>query len=582
MKQEHLPKLVTESALHDESSTESPRSAAVRELLRLLVKAQKAQRLYEGKNAVSQRLGTELFDRLTGFLDAQGDIQLVVQEFQLISDDDVVYNSEDRNDSLAFLLYRDGVRRLTFHAGLEPQELAAFLDCLNRVALLTNDQDDLVTLFWAQEFHAIRYFAIEALSTADNYPRLEEQLASGEAGTGEGGASAERVTLDLQQPVSTIPVEACRLTDEEIEALREELASEERIPYQHLVTELAIELTLLEGEPEEQDEIRSQLVAIAKRLIADGELVELVGMQEHLDGLASMVFPDNESVQRLASEVMRALGEPASIEGFLDKVEQIHRPKPDLVTAYLARFAPAVSPTLLPWMGRFTSPAYRRAVTNALLATPDGGLGALEANLPIPTPEPGSPEELHHRQFVREMLHAIAQHPGDEALPLLERLVDSADGFTGRESFVALSRYPEPRVDELCLSRLGDRDREIRTTALDTLVRRGKPELGSALLERSMRAEHFDAWNLSDKRRLFAAAAKLSGEMVLDPFRQLLLGREDGWFASRKEKELAEAVVHGIHVIGTDRARRLLEECARSNHRIVRTACQKQLSTTRS
>ena len=255
--------MATENALHDESSRESPRSAAVRELLQLLVKAQKAERLYEGRNAVSQRLGSELFDRLTGFLESQGDVHLAVHEFQLVSDD-VVYNSEDRNDSLAFLLYRDGVRRLSFHAALEPLELAAFLNCLNRVALLANDQDDLVTLFWEQEFHAIRYFAIDELSTADSYPRLEDQLASGEMGSEQGGAASESVTLDLKQPVTMVPVEACRLADEEIQALRDELASEKRIPYQHLVTELAIELTLLEGEPEERDKIRTHMIAIAR------------------------------------------------------------------------------------------------------------------------------------------------------------------------------------------------------------------------------------------------------------------------------------------------------------------------------
>lgn len=573
--------MATESAVHDEPKAESPRVTAIRELLRLLVKAQKADRLYEGKNAVSQRLGSELFERFTSFLDSHGDVHLVVHEFQLLSDEAVVYTSEDRNDSLAFLLYRDGIRRLSFHPGLDPNELAAFLNCLNRVAQLTNDQDDLVTLFWEQEFHAIRYFAIEELSTADSYPRLEDQLASGESGSDTGGASAERVTLDLEQPVTTIPVEACRLTDEEIEALQQELASEERITYQHLVTELAIELTVLEGEPEERDEIRSQMVGIAKRLIADGELTELVEMQEHLQGLATMVFPDDEGVRELSSEVMTALGEPSSIDAFLRKVDELHRPKPSVVTAYLARFPPAISPTFLTWMRRSSSPAYRRAVTNALLMTPDGGLAALEASLPIAIPEPGSPEELLHRQFVREMLHAITHHPGQKALPLLERLVESADGFTRRESFVALSRYPEPRVDELCLMRLGDGDSEIRSTALDTLVRRGKPELGSALLEHSMGSEHFDSWKLSEKRRLFAAAGKLSGESLLDFFRELLLDR-DGWFASRKEKELAEAIAHGIHVIGTEKARRLLQECARNNNRVVRAACLKQLESARS
>ena len=63
--------MATENALLDESfseTAESPRGGRVRELLRLLVKAQKAQRLYEGKNEVSERLEKEFYERLTEFL----------------------------------------------------------------------------------------------------------------------------------------------------------------------------------------------------------------------------------------------------------------------------------------------------------------------------------------------------------------------------------------------------------------------------------------------------------------------------------------------------------------------------------
>ena len=81
---------------------------------------------------------------------------------------------------------------------------------------------------------------------------------------------------------------------------------------------------------------------------------------------------------------------------------------------------------------------------------------------------------------------------------------------TRRESFVALSRYPDPEVDDLSLERLGDPDPEIRAAALDALVRRGRQELGEKILDQSLTARNFDARSLNEKRRLFAAVAKLS------------------------------------------------------------------------
>ena len=566
-----------------EQDTESRKIAGVRGMVRLLVKTQKAQRLYDSKNAVSERLELDLFERLSAFVSEEGEVQLAVLESQLRCEDEVVFESPDRTDSLAFLLYRDGIRRLSFSPGLELQELRAFLRCVNRVALLTNDQEDLVTLLWEQDFHSIRYFAIEELTRSESYPRLSDQLATGEArDAGGGGSSAEAVSLDLKQPVSTVPVEACRLGPEEIEAMQKELALEERAPFRQLVSELALELVLLEDGEEEQGEIASDIVEIADRLITDGDVAELVGMHEHIDGLATMVFWGALSAQKLSSELARALTEPGRFESLMERVEAVHAPKPEALTVFLARLGPAVSSSLLEWMGRFSSPPYRRAVTAALLFLENGGLSLLREALPV-GPTPADPQEcLQHRQLVREVVHALSHHPSGESLPLLEQLLSSPDPETRRESFLAASRCPEERVLTLCLERLMDSDQEVRTAALDTLVRRGRAELGLQILERSLASERFEQAALLEKRRLFAAVAKLSGESALHSFQKLLSAREDHWFQKQKDREFVEAVAHGIRMVASPRAKRILEDGSQNGPKLARAACLKELGVGRS
>ena len=567
--------MATENALLDESfseTAESARGGRVRELLRLLVKAQKAQRLYEGKNAVSERLEKEFYERLTDFLETDGEIQLAVHEFELKCEHEIVYESHDRKDSLAFFLYRDGLRRLSLHPGVERTELTAFLTCLNRVALHANDQDDLVTLLWERDFHGIRYFAVEELATTALFPRLEEQLASGELSCG-GAEEAEAMSLDLDQPVSSVPVETCRLDEGEIEALQAELVRESAIPFETLVTELAIELTLLEENETERDELIESLVRISDRLISEGALGELAAMVEHMDGLATMAFKDDLAVERFAATFLNRLGEPERLARFFEKVDEHHSPKPGVLTAYLARFASLAAETLLPWMGRLSSSAYRRAVTTAVLATEDGGRSVLSKILPVDSHSAG----LEYRQYLREFLHAISHHPGEHAIPLLTRLLETEDVETRRESFVALSRYPDPEVDDLSLERLGDPDPEIRAAALNTLVRRGRQELGEKILEQSLTASNFDARSLNEKRCLFAAVAKLCGESVLDLLNQQLMGKEIHWFTSKKDKEFAEAVAHGIRVVGTPKAKEYLQHGSEDGARFVRAACAKEL-----
>jgi len=578
--------LPAEKAELPERVTESRKAGLVRELVRLLVKTQKAQRLYDSRNAVAERLELDLYERLSAFVSEEGDIQLVVLESQLRSEDEVVFESANRTDSLAFLLYRDGIRRLSFSPGLEHQELRAFLRCLNRVALLTNDRDDLVTLLWEQDFHSIRYFAIEELARSESYPRLSDQLAAGESSEGPWGGAAgqagEAVILDLKQPVSTVPVEACRLQSGEIEALQKQLAAEEQQPFRQVVAELALELVLLEDGENEKGQISEEIVEIADRLIADGDVAELVGMHEHVEGLATMVFRGAASAQKLSLELTRSLVEPERFERLMETVEMEHAPKPEALTVFLGRLGSSASPLLLLWMGRFSSAPYRRAVTGALLFLESGGLPILREGLPLGPPPVEPQERLWHRQLVREVVHALSRHSSEEALPLLTELLSSPDPETRRESFLAASRYSEERVLSLCLERIVDSDPEVRTTALDTLVKRGRVDLGLQILERALASELFEKLGLLEKRRLFSAAAKLSGESALDSFQKLLNAREDHWFQKEKDRAFAEAAAHGIRMVGSPRAKRMLEDGSQSGHKLVRAACLKELGTGRS
>jgi len=575
--------LSAEKAELPEQDTESRKIDGVRELVRLLVKTQKAQRLYDSKNAVAERLELDLFERMSSFASEEGEVQLVVLESQLRSEDAVVFESSDRTDSLAFLLYRDGIRRLSFSPGLELQELRAFLRCLNRVALLTNDQDDLVTLLWEQDFHSIRYFAIEELARSESYPRLSDQLATGESPEGGGGGSpAEGVSLDLKQPVSTVPVEACRLESGEIEALQKELLVEERAPFRQLVSELALELVLLEDGEDEQSEISEEIVEIADRLIADGDVAELVGMHEHIEGLVTMIFRGAASAQRLSSELTRSLAEPERFERLMERIEMVHAPRPEALTVFLARLGSSASSLLLRWMGRFSSPPYRRAVTGALLFLENGGLAILREGLPLGPPPVEPQERLRHRQLVREVVHALSRHSSAEALPHLTELLSSPDPETRRESFLAASRYPEEEGLSLCLERLVDSDPEVRTTALDTLVKRGRADLGLQILERALASERFERLALLEKRRIFTAVAKLSGESALDSLQKLLNAREDHWFIKQRDREFVEAVAHGIRMVGGPTAKRILEDGSQGGPKLARAACLKELGVGRS
>src|SRR5439155_1364250 len=70
----------------------------------------------------------------------------------------IVYNQEQRGESIAWTLYKDGVRSLAFKPGVEEAEIVSFLGVLQRARNLQADAaDDLLTLLWAQDFQFVSY-----------------------------------------------------------------------------------------------------------------------------------------------------------------------------------------------------------------------------------------------------------------------------------------------------------------------------------------------------------------------------------------------------------------------------------------
>ena len=101
---------------------------------------------------------------------ATDDLVFDVGETELRWEDSVVYNQEQRGESIAWTLYKDGVRSLAFKPGVEEAEIVNFLGVLQRARSLTADAaDDLLTLLWAQDFQFVTY-TFRELATENAVP----------------------------------------------------------------------------------------------------------------------------------------------------------------------------------------------------------------------------------------------------------------------------------------------------------------------------------------------------------------------------------------------------------------------------
>ncbi len=147
----------------------------------LLAKAIKAYQVYLPNNAMFQKAFEELRRAIQDFCFDNEALTLVVKEFELIYKNQIVYSNTDRMQSIAFKLYRDGIRLISFHHDVTEEELLAFIDAISKAQDHDRLQDDLVTLLWEKDLHGITYYEVNEMDTC-SWQMLFQRDASFEGG----------------------------------------------------------------------------------------------------------------------------------------------------------------------------------------------------------------------------------------------------------------------------------------------------------------------------------------------------------------------------------------------------------------
>ncbi len=140
-----------------------------------LSRAARSFTLYDPSNAVVRQFLAD-YQQKARVATASARLVLDVHPFELLREGEVVYREEDRERSLAFKLFRDGVRRLTFEPEVPWAELLAFLELMAiRSTGIRQQEEDLATMLRKAEFQAIGVVAVEGFTPEEDNPEPEEK-----------------------------------------------------------------------------------------------------------------------------------------------------------------------------------------------------------------------------------------------------------------------------------------------------------------------------------------------------------------------------------------------------------------------
>ncbi|HEY0015127.1 MAG TPA: HEAT repeat domain-containing protein [Longimicrobium sp.] len=538
--------------------------AEVQEVVRGFTRALRTHLLYEGQSPALDRFVESLRERLAALWERLPYLNVQIEEREILWEGVAVFSAgEEERDNLAFSLYKDGVRELSFMPGFEGDDLDGFLAILARIHRLRIDEEDLLTLLWEHDWSHFRYRYVEPLAEGVKLP--------------EPGESAARPTVaaPVQDPA---PLTTAVSTEDFREALyfldegemRRLEAEVRREMGRDLWTDVlnAMFDRLEDGPAERQAQVVSISGDLLPTLLGAARLDTAAYMLGELVGIATSGRKLPPPVVRAMRALFEQLARRETVAELVRIVEEAGDTLPrEQLGALLAFFPPESLGPLLHAGESSASEGARAALMAAAerLAAPNPG--ALRGFVQDPEPAiAGGAARLVGRLRVLEAAADVA------------RLLGRAEPRVRVAAVEALQELRSPTASAALEPALDDDDREVRVAAARALAAlRWSP--ARARLEGALEGRRLREADLTERIAFFEAYGGLAGADAVPLLDRILNGKS--WLGRREAGEMRACAALGLGRVRAPAAERALSAAAADPDPVVRSAVGRALRTVR-
>jgi hypothetical protein len=538
----------------------------VEDLLQVLVKGLRATQLYLPNNPVYQRAVENLRASFRKIWQATDALNLDVGETELRWEEVVVYNQEQRGESVAWTLYKDGIRSISLRPGVEDTEMVRLLAVLHKAKNITSDAaDDLLTLLWAEDFQFISY-TFRELATENAVP-----IEPGD-GIPSTPSGAVRTAVEEEVPprregivsIEDFDTTLYFLEDREVEYLRKEAEREYGQDLRRNVLAMLFDLLELQT----YGTVRAELIGIIENFIP-----YLLGAADFRS--VAYILRETRVVLERARELIpeqRAilvglpgrLSQPEALAQLLQSLDEatVHPTEDELMETFSEMRAEAL-PTLMGWIPRLTNERVRELVTGS--ASHLAQEHAAEVLNVLAGADPGAQLEM-----VR--LSGRLKLPG--AADAMGPLLDSGDRTLKLAVIEALLQVATPTALRLLEKGVEDSDRDVRIAAVKFLASRGHRN-ALARVEAALTGPQLKTADLTEKMVFYEAYGTLAGPKGVPALAKVLVTK--GMFARREDPETRACAAMALGKIRSPEARAALEAAAQDKEPLVRNAVTRAL-----
>jgi hypothetical protein len=551
----------------NEVATQLLPASHVSELIQGMTKALRAFQMYLPNNPIYQRAIQNLRAAFVPIWVATEELVLSIGETELSWEGQVVYRQLNKSESIAWTLFKDGMRALTLHKGAEEQELPRLLETINKARFLTAEAgDDLLTLLWAIEFECIKYRFVDFFGEGGG--ELPEP-----SGTPGGTATAEerkaQIAAEAPKTKSVIDIEDVDSTlyfldEQEITYLAGELAEEYKRDVRGSALNVLFDLMETQPEGGVRDEVLGVLEQLFPNLLNSRDFRSAAAILRESKLLKERAANIRlEQTHRLDGFVIR-LSEGAILGQLLQSLDESSSLGLDLDAAGVLKElrATALEP-LVSWLPNLSSEPLQKMVEEVIDKLAISHPAELQRLLRIPD----SPA-------LTGIIAACGRLQLQTVVPAFTQVIAHSDPAVRLAAVNALGLLGTPGAMTLLDGALEDEDRQVRVAAVRALGSRGyKGALKR--IESVVQGKSARQMDLTEKMAFFEAYGAIAGANGLKALSTILLQR--GLLRMKEPPETRACAAMALGRIKTTEARELLQRAAADKELVVRNAVNRAL-----
>ena len=504
----------------------------ITDLVTALSKTIKALQLYGINHPSFRNFYALFFDQLADFLNRNHELNFKINRFTMLYGDRIVYREEEKDVSIAFRLFRDGIRSISFTSGMTSEELLRFLEIIAQPSKVQDVALDL----WEGDLPHINFYVVE-----EEDEQLDYKVPDSEV---------EHINYveDIKEMINREKINvndqlSPNLSFDELKTLTTEILNdEERSPLP-----LAI-LTLIDFlETEKTQEVIDSLIKLLEQCINIRDFFNARRIVENLQS-----YPDIKVIEKFENET--------TILGFRDLANIQENEVFNEFIAFLGFFSKKAIPHFLKVMLSFRRQDQLEALRQNIAYLAQDDVTPIVSFL--------SSDDTPTLINVVAILGIMKSR---QAPSLLQPLIHHLEPLVRIE---VISTLKNIGVASMIAQFIDDPNVDVRIKALHALTHVRYPFIYSILLKRVKARDFLDLEYIEQKEYFNCLVANGDPSLVKHLknilFKWLLLGR-------RRYRAMRKLAAAALALINTDDAIGILKQGVKKKNRDIKSTCEMAL-----